>query len=241
MTLDILYEDEYIIAINKPTGILVHKTKISEDKIFLLQILRNQLGYQIFTIHRLDRATSGVLLFAKDPSTSTLLNTLFMNRVIEKHYLAIVRGWTDDESTIDYPLADEETGKFEALPSVTNYRTLGRSEIDASIGLRYPTARFSLVDIQPVTGRRHQIRKHFSHLRHPIIGDKRHGDVKQNKYFEQEFGIGRMLLHASYLSFIHPLRDDKVEILAPLEDTYFKSLRLTELHPFLPLNLRESM
>lgn len=241
MTLDILYEDEYIIAVNKPTGILVHKTKISEDKIFLLQILRNQLGYQIFTIHRLDRATSGVLLFAKDPSTTTLLNTLFMNRVIEKHYLAIVRGWTDDESTIDYPLADEETGKFEALPSVTNYKTLGRSEIDASIGLRYPTARFSLVNILPVTGRRHQIRKHFSHLRHPIIGDKRHGDVKQNKYFEQVFGINRMLLHASYLSFIHPLSDGMVEILAPLEDTYFKSLRLAELHPFLPFNLRESM
>lgn len=238
MHLEILFEDEYIIAINKPTGILVHKTKISEDRIFLLQVLRNQLGYQIFTIHRLDRATSGVILFAKDPQTSSLLNALFMNREVEKHYLALVRGWTEDEATIDYALADEETGKFEALPALTNYKTLGRSEIDSPIGLRYPTARFSLVDIRPVTGRRHQIRKHFSHLRHPIIGDKRHGDVKQNKYFDQRFGVSRMLLHAYYISFNHPVSGEKVSILAPLEESYLNALRITDVNGYLPLELR---
>jgi len=232
MLLEILYEDEYIIAINKPTGILVHKTKISEDTVFLLQMLRNQLGYPIYTIHRLDRATSGVILFAKDKESAARLNTFFMNRQVDKRYLAIVRGWTEEEGVIDHPLADVETGKLEALPSVTHYLTLGKSVIEAAIGLRYPTARFSLVDVRPVTGRRHQIRKHFSHLRHPIIGDKPHGDVKQNKFFQSHFEVARMLLHASHLSFAHPVTHQKMEISAPLDEAFHRALQVTELAPF---------
>lgn len=238
MHLEILFEDEHIIAINKPIGILVHKTKMSEDRVFLLQTLRNQLGYQIYTIHRLDRATSGVILFAKDADTGSKLHRLFMNREVEKCYLALLRGWTEKMATIDYALSDGETGRFEAQPSITNYITLGISEIDSPIGYRYPTARFSLVEIRPVTGRRHQIRKHFSHLRHPIIGDKRHGDVKQNKYFELQFDVSRMLLHATHLTFCHPFSGKSVHIFAPLDESFFKALKITHLHNYLPSELR---
>jgi tRNA pseudouridine65 synthase len=189
----ILFEDEYLVAINKPAGILVHKTSMSEDKVFVLQLLRDQLGGErIFTTHRIDRGTSGVLVF-------------------------------------DYALADKETKKAH-LEAVTRYIPLGTSEIDAAIGLRYPTARFSLVEAYPETGRRHQIRKHFAHINHPIIGDVRHGDVKQNKYFRDVFLHKRMMLHAAAMAFQHPDNQTIVKIEAPVDEQFREGLKLAQLN-----------
>ena len=170
---------------------------------FVLQLLRDQIGQRLFPAHRLDRATSGVLLFGKTTEAAAALGVQFMDKSLDKKYIAIVRGFVPEQDTVNYPLADEESGKG-LVDAVTHYKRIQQVTCDMAIGLRYPTARFSLVEVMPETGRRHQIRKHFAHLRHPIIGDPRHGDVKHNKYFREQFGITRLLLHAQQLSVQHP-------------------------------------
>jgi len=219
----ILFEDESLIAINKPTGILVHRTRISEDKIFVLQLLRKQINQRVYPIHRLDRATSGVLIFGKNKEGASLLSEQFRAKKVEKQYLGIVRGYVEEEGTIDYPLAKEKwLPKKEAI---SHYRKLNQTEIQEPIG-RYQTARYSLVEVRLETGRRHQIRRHFSHLRHPIIGDKKHGDVKHNSYWRDNFDISRMLLHAQHLQFNHPKTGKNHLIYAPIDEAFQKAQAL---------------
>ncbi|MFK7981651.1 MAG: pseudouridine synthase [Saprospiraceae bacterium] len=219
----ILYEDDYLIAINKPTGILVHRTRISEDKIFVLQLLRKQIGQRVYPIHRLDRATSGVLIFGKNKEGASLLSEQFRAKKVEKQYLGIIRGYVEDAATINYPLAKETwLPKKEAI---SHYRRIAQTEIQVPIG-RYETARYSLVEVQIETGRRHQIRRHFSHLRHPIIGDKKHGDVKHNKHWANEFGIARMLLHAQHIQFNHIETGKNTLIYAPIDLAFQDALDL---------------
>jgi tRNA pseudouridine65 synthase len=225
----ILYEDDSLIAIHKPSGILVHRTPMSEDRVFVLQELRKQIGQHVFAIHRLDRGTSGVLLFAKSEDIARQMNHAFAQRKVDKKYLAIVRGWVEEKAHIDYPLTDEETGKLRAQEAQTSFVRLAQSEIDHAIGLRYQTARFSLIELVPHTGRRHQIRKHMAHLRHPIIGDKRHGDVKHNTYFAAHFGISRMLLHAYSLQFTHPTDELLIQIRAEPDDIFLRALNICAL------------
>lgn len=223
MPFPILFEDDHFVVINKPTGILVHRTKISEDRRFVLQILRNQINQKIFPIHRLDRATSGVLIFGKDKTAASELGQQFMAKKVEKQYLGIVRGYVEEEATIDYPLAKEKwLAKKEAI---SHYRKLKQTEIQEPIG-RYETARYSLVEVRLDTGRRHQIRRHFSHLRHPIIGDKKHGDVKHNTYWRENFNISRMLLHAQHLQFIHPFTKEHLLVHAPINADFQAALNL---------------
>ncbi|TNE59399.1 MAG: pseudouridylate synthase [Bacteroidetes bacterium] len=233
-TFQILFEDAYFIAINKPEGMLVHRTAISEDRKFVMQTLRRQIGMPIFAVHRLDRATSGVLIYAKSPESAEALAALFREKNIDKLYLAIVRGWTDDTGTIDYAIRDQDKPGAEAQPSVTHYRTLGRTEVPFAIGKKYSTARFALVEVQLETGRRHQIRKHFAHIFHPVIGDKRHGDNKHNNYFWNTLELPRMLLHAWELDFIHPVSGERVVIRAPLDDLFQKALKLLQLDAAVP-------
>lgn len=230
----ILYEDEMLVAINKPSGILVHRTGISEDRVFVLQLLRDQLGgTHIYTTHRIDRGASGVLVFAKSQEAARFLGEQFMEKTMDKRYWILVRGWVKEPGTIDYALADRESGRGH-LDAVTNYSPLGMSEIDAPIGLRYKTARFSLVEARPETGRRHQIRKHFAHINHPVIGDIRHGDVKQNKYFRDVFGMKRMMLHAASICFQHPGTGNDLVIEAPIGDDFRFGLQLAALDHILP-------
>ncbi|MBV6442864.1 MAG: tRNA pseudouridine synthase C [Saprospiraceae bacterium] len=233
MLFSILFTDDHFIAINKPPGILMHRTRISEDTVFVVQLLRDQLGQRVYPVHRLDRATSGALIFGKTPEAAGLLGEQVMDKTVEKKYLVVVRGWTPESGTIDYALDDPDSGKGR-LPAITHFTRLGTSEIDAPIGLRYKTARFSLVEARLETGRRHQIRKHFAHLNHPVIGDKRHGDVKQNTYFREVFGMKRMLLHASELEFRHPFSGKTIRILAPVDEEFMQGLEMTELSVFLP-------
>ncbi|HOY06340.1 MAG TPA: pseudouridine synthase [Saprospiraceae bacterium] len=220
---EILYEDEHLVAINKPPGILVHRSRLSEDTVFVLQLLRDQIGQRLFPAHRLDRGTSGVLLFGKTAESASALGAQFMDKSLNKKYIALIRGHVPEQDTIDYPLADEESGKG-FVPAITHYKRLREITRDMAIGLRYPTARFSLVEIEPETGRRHQIRKHFAHLRHPVIGDPRHGDVKQNKYFREQFGITRLLLHAQQLTIRHPLSGESMTLDAAPDAEFLKAL-----------------
>ena len=219
----ILFEDDDFIAIHKPPGILVHRTKISEDTQFVLQLLRQQIKQRIYPIHRLDRGTSGVLLFGKHKKAASLMGTVFMNKEIQKQYIAIIRGYVEEKSTINYALAKEpHLPKKEAI---THYHRLQQTELPVAIS-RYPSSRYSLVKVTLETGRRHQIRRHFSHLRHPIIGDKRHGDVKHNSYWRDHFGINRMLLHAQSLHFLHPISEEAILITAAIDASFQAALDL---------------
>jgi tRNA pseudouridine65 synthase len=219
--LDIIYQDEYLVAINKPHGLLVHRSSIANDVTeFALQILRDQLNRHVHPAHRLDRKTGGVLLFALDKQTEKLMQTQFMDNQVSKKYLAIVRGHTPDEEDIDYALRKENGTLQDAF---THYKTLARTELDVPLG-SHPTSRYSLVEAHPQTGRMHQLRKHFSHIFHPIIGDRTHGCNKQNKLFKERWQMETMLLHASELSFKHPITGQQILIEAPLQDEFLRVL-----------------
>jgi len=223
LSFKILFEDTEFIAIHKPSGILVHRTRISEDTVFVLQLLRDQVGYHIFPVHRLDRMTSGVLVFGKTKDAASSLSKLFREQQIDKTYLAVVRGHLPATGSIDYALA--RSPDHQKQPALTDYRTLDQTEIPHAIS-RYPTSRYSLVEVTPKTGRFHQIRKHFAHLRHPVIGDRPHGDCKHNKYLREKLGIRTMLLHAQSFSFIHPRTQKRVIIDSKLDNSFVEALKI---------------
>jgi len=221
--LDIIFRDNFIIAINKPHGLLVHRTKIAdEQEYFALQILRDQIGNYVYLNHRLDRKTAGVLLFALDKNSHRKMQEQFSRGDVAKKYLAIVRGYSDDKGKIDHPIKKENGKLAEAL---TLYKTIDRIELDIPLGM-HKTSRYSLVEIIPKTGRMHQIRKHFSHINHPIIGDRPYGCNKQNKLFKERWGITTMMLHALQIEFKHPINDKTIKIKAPLQEDFSKTIRI---------------
>ena len=190
MILEILYEDDHLVAINKPHGLLVHRTKLANDADeFALQILRDQLGKRVYPVHRIDRKTGGVLLFSLDDDIHKTMQRFFAEKLISKKYIAIVRGYTEDNGAIDYPLRKENGALQEAT---TQFKTMDRTELDIPFG-KHPTSRYSLLEVKPLTGRYHQIRKHLDHIHHPIIGDRPHGCNKQNKLFKEKFGLMTMM------------------------------------------------
>jgi tRNA pseudouridine65 synthase len=221
--LEIVYQDEYLIAINKPHGLLVHRSKIADDATeFALQMLRDQIGRHVNPAHRLDRKTGGVLLFAFDKETEIAMQKQFQESLVDKNYLAIVRGYAPAEMEIDYPLAKENGTLQEAQ---TSFITLQQSEIPLEIG-KHPTSRYSLVKANPKTGRMHQLRKHFAHIFHPIIGDRPHGCNKQNRYFKEHLQMNTMMLHALDLSFNHPVTEEKITIKAEVQDEFKRMMAL---------------
>jgi len=213
----ILYQSDDLVAVNKPHGLLVHRSSIAEDAAeFAVQLLRNQLGQRVYPVHRLDRKTGGVLLFALNEAANAAVQGLFAAGEVEKTYLAIVRGYTPDELRIDYPLRREDGVLQDAR---TDLKTLQRTEIDLPFG-KHPTSRYSLVELRPTTGRMHQLRKHMAHVLHPIIGDRPHGCNKQNRLFKEHFTMTTMLLHASQLRFRHPFTGETISIAAPVQPEF---------------------
>ena len=199
-SLEILYEDEAMIAVFKPHGLMVHRSPIANDaREFAVQIVRNMIGQHVYPAHRLDRKTSGVLLFTKNPEDNRKVQMMFSHRQIHKQYIAIVRGWIDDAGTIDYPLTVEE----KTQDAVTHFTCLERFEIPLAFG-KFETSRYSLVSLTPETGRFHQLRKHMAHILHPILGDRPHGCNKQNKLWKDQFAMTTMMLHAQELTFEYP-------------------------------------
>jgi len=221
--LDILYRDEYLIAINKPHGLLVHRSSIANDASeFALQLLRDQIGQPVYPAHRLDRKTGGILLFSLDKETDKKTQPLFQDKKMDKRYLAVLRGYCPEEGIIDYPLL-KENGT--AQDAITHYKRLAMAEIDVPQG-KFPTSRYSLVEANPETGRMHQLRRHFAHIMYPIIGDRPHGCNKQNKLWKEQFEMDTMLLHASALTFIHPWTEEKIEIKADLNSEFKRVLEI---------------
>lgn len=223
MSLEVLYRDESLIAINKPHGLLVHRTKMATDATeFALQLLRDMIDQPVYPAHRLDRKTSGVLLFALNEGMNRELQMKFQEKEITKVYWSIVRGYTDDEGTIDYALTNE-SGKVQK--SITRYKTLSRTELNVPFG-KHETSRYSFIEVKPETGRMHQIRKHMAHIFHPIIADRTHGCNKQNRLFKEKWKMETMLLHARQLSFIHPETNEKLSITADLQSEFKRMMKL---------------
>ncbi|MFB0709890.1 tRNA pseudouridine(65) synthase TruC [Buttiauxella noackiae] len=230
--LEIIYQDEWLVAVNKPSGWLVHRSWLDRhETVFVMQTVRDQIGKHVFTVHRLDRPTSGVLLMALSSEVAHLLSQQFENHQIQKRYHAVTRGWLEDDAVLDYPLVEEldkiadkkATQDKEAQPAVTHYRGLATVEMPVPVG-RYPTARYSLVELEPKTGRKHQLRRHMSHLRHPMIGDSKHGDLRQNRAAAEHFGCQRLMLHASQLSLNHPVTGEPLCLRASLDDTWMQMM-----------------
>lgn len=223
--IDILFEDEFLVAIHKPAGLLVHRTYLArKEKYFAMQLTRDKVGCHVFPVHRLDRPTSGVLLFAKNSEVANMLCKQFESHGVTKNYLALVRGNMNSGDVLDYPLKEEldkvadkyaEVDK-PAQEAITEYIPLLNAEIPYPSG-RYLTSRFALVKLNPLTGRKHQLRRHLAHLRHPIIGDTTHGDGKQNRFFREHFHLNRLWLIAKKLSFTHPIHLTSISIETELE------------------------
>lgn len=201
--IEILYQDKHCVFVNKPAGILVHRSPIDRhETVFLMQLLRDQLGQWVYPVHRLDRPTSGVMIFALNPASASYFSQQFQEHQTEKTYHAIVRGWTEEQQTIDYPLAEildpiADKGRIQPPPqrAITHYRLLIKNEINLP-NKRFPTSRFSLLALKPETGRKHQLRRHCKHIFHPIIGDTAYGDLHQNRAVSAFTGENRLLLHA---------------------------------------------
>ena len=213
--LEILFEDENLILINKPAGLLVHRTRqaYGEEENALIH-LRDQIGSWVAPVHRLDRATSGILLFAKNEEILPQLKARFMDREVRKLYLTIARGIPKEKAgLINHPLESERSKKLQEAQ--TKFRVLAESEIPFNSTGRYPTSRYSLLEMELLTGRTHQIRRHLAHIRHYILGDKKHGDNRQNIFFENQFGLQNLLLHAWKLSFRHPIAEDEISLSCP--------------------------
>ncbi len=219
MQVDIIYQDEELIAVNKPNGLLVHRTRLAanEQKCFAMQIVRDMIGQHVYPIHRLDRPTSGVLLFALSPGIAHELQQQFESNIIQKTYLAVCRGYCPESGEIAEPLTNETTGKLQ--DAVTVFERLDTIELPIHVS-RYPTSRYSLVRVTPKTGRYHQIRKHFAKIRHYLIGDTKHGDLPHNKMFREELGCPNLLLHAWQLQFQHPGSKHEMMLKAILPDHF---------------------
>lgn len=222
--LNILYQDEFLVAIDKPAGMLVHRSFLDKhETVFVMQTLRNQLGQHVFPVHRLDRPTSGVLLFALSAEVARLLTEQLTKQHWRKFYLAVCRGFVKQAGILDYPLkeqldkiADKQaTVDKDKQEAVTALWPLAQIELPIAVG-KYPVARYSLVALQPLTGRKHQLRRHLSHLRHPIVGDTTHGEGKHNRLFAEHFNSQRLLLIAKRLELKHPLTGRDLVIEAPL-------------------------
>lgn len=201
--MDILYQDEDLVAVCKPSGLLVHRGW-ANDKVVAMTEVRDRLGRWVYPVHRLDRGSSGVLLFALSSQVAATLGRAFAKREIDKRYLALVRGIPDEHGVIDHPIPKRADGP--RVPAVTEYRRVAVS------------GRYSLVAAMPRTGRLHQIRRHLKHISCPLIGDVRYGKGEHNRHFRDHYNLHRLALHCHWLAFRHPSSDEPMELQAPLTE-----------------------
>nr|WP_186475413.1 tRNA pseudouridine(65) synthase TruC [Psychrobacter sp. KCTC 72983] len=227
--IDIIYEDEYLVAINKEAGLLVHRSWLDKGEArFAMQLTRDTVGCHVFPVHRLDRPTSGVLLFAKSSAVARTLTETFTAHEVSKQYLAVVRGFIPDKGTIDYALSfqpDAIADKFAdwdkpAQEAVTHWQCLAQIELPVAVSKKHDTSRYSLVQLTPETGRKHQLRRHMKHVFHPIIGDTSYGDIRHTRFFRTQYDCMRMLLHAQALALNHPITGEPLLLKAGLDDQW---------------------
>lgn len=214
--LHLLHLDDHLLVVDKPAGLLAHASKMAADvDVDLLDQLRQQVQDEVFLVHRLDRATSGLVLAARSREAAGELGKQFMARSVEKSYLAVCRGWPPEQGEIDYPLGDVRPNSPKK-PALTRYRRLATVEVPIALG-KYAQQRYALMAVDPETGRYRQIRKHFHHISHHLIGDTSHGRTEHNRLFQSEWQVGRLLLHARRLTFTHPATGARMGFVAPLD------------------------
>lgn len=210
----LIFVDDGLIAVAKPPGVLTHPGGWSRDTYSVLVGLRSLFGQHVYPLHRLDRATSGVLLFARNSPMASRYRTVFETNQLKKTYLAVVRGWPDEEGMVDRALKCPETGRVKNAK--TTFRRLATAAIEEPLG-KFPTGRFGLVEVELETGRWHQIRRHMNGETHPVVGDSTHGDTRFNRYSREQLGIERLMLHASTVEFDDPRGFGPRRFEAPLE------------------------
>ena len=227
--LDLFYRDEHLAIVNKPAGWLVHRTPLDKGETrFVLQTLRDQIGQHVWPVHRLDKGTSGVLLFALSADVARTLGQAFeTGEGLHKTYRAIVRGWPLEQGLIDHPLKrmpdDMRTERIEVQPAQSRFATLRRFDLpipqnrpQSQPHLGFASTRCAEVALEPLTGRRHQLRRHMKHIAHPIIGDATHGKGPLNRAVADLIGLQRLWLHAESLELPHPVTGQLLRLESPL-------------------------
>jgi len=224
MSIGVLYEDEFLLAVDKPRDIHVHPTKMSRREISLQEVLEAERETTLYPAHRLDRPVGGVLLIAKSKDIASQLGRVLRNRDgIDKRYLCVVRGWMDGSGILDRPMR-AAPGKPEK-EALTRWTALARAEADWSDG-RFPTSRYSLVECTLETGRYHQIRRHLAVASHPILGDISHGDNPRNRIWKERTGLEGLMLRAHRLGILHPVSGERLSITAPADPRFLTAARL---------------
>jgi tRNA pseudouridine65 synthase len=211
--IDLLYVDAHVVVANKPSGLLVHRGWDSDDDVAMFRV-RDAIGQHVHPLHRLDRGTSGALLFARSREAAATLSSAFEGGRVEKRYLALVRGVPPESGVIDYAIPRDDGGP--RVPAVTRFRRVACSTVD----------RCSLVLAMPETGRLHQVRRHLRHIDHPLIGDVRHGSGVINRRYRAEYALHRLALHASFLAFDHPATGARLQVSAPVPEDLASALAL---------------
>jgi tRNA pseudouridine65 synthase len=226
--MEILYKDTHFVVVNKPAGLMVHRSRIApRETRFALQVVRDLVGCHVYPVHRLDKPTSGVLIFGLHPEAAGRLSSGFFNREVAKTYLAVVRGYTEECGIIDKPLVKYRDKKIRTAieqPALTRFWRIGSVELPYPVS-RYPTSRYSLIMVRPESGRLHQIRRHLHHISHPVIGDRAHGDGRHNRFFTETFACPRLLLAAVRVVFCHPYTGSTVRVEAPLDRQFCRILQ----------------
>jgi tRNA pseudouridine65 synthase len=208
LAVSVLYRDEFLLAVDKPSGMLVHRGW-GRDRVVLVDVVREMLDLEaVHPLHRLDRQTSGVVLFALTPGVARALSRELEAGRVEKRYLTLVRGVTNEAGTIDYAIPRTENGP--RVHAVTEYERLAL--------LAITPRHLSWLSVRPRTGRLHQVRRHLKHISHPVIGDANYGKGPLNRAVRERYGLCRMALHAASLSFIHPKTAKAVVICSTLPD-----------------------
>ena len=209
--IELLFVDAHVVVANKPSGLLVHRGCDNDDDVALFRV-RDAVGQQVHPLHRLDRGTSGALLFARTREAAARLSKAFEEGRVEKSYLALVRGTPPDAGVIDHAIPGKEGGR--RVPALTRFRRIARSPVD----------RCSLVLAVPETGRLHQVRRHLRHIDHPLVGDVTHGSGEINRHYRAEYSLCRLALHAHFLAFEHPVTMARIEVTAPMPDDFGAAL-----------------
>ena len=232
MPLEILFRDSHLVAIDKPAGLLVHRSRVDVRATeFAMQMLRDQIGQLVYPVHRIDRPTSGVLLFALDSDTARIVGEQFARRTVRKSYLAIVRGRTPETRRWDEALVEKQDRMTDskaqtnkpAQSAITQFNRLETWTVPFSAG-KYASSRYSLVEAFPLTGRKHQLRRHFNHQAYPIVGDSTYGDRRHNRLFREQLGVDGLMLMAKQMELIHPVTESPLQIKAAMSQRFVDAI-----------------
>ncbi|MBN2681321.1 MAG: hypothetical protein JXR58_02325 [Bacteroidales bacterium] len=216
-----VYEDSSLLVINKPDNMLIHHSFYSRNvkSKSLVEILKSQRKDYLAPVHRLDMGTSGIVIFSKSPEITRLMQKQMEERLVTKKYIALVRGFTDENGIVETPIREPDSDIYKEAKTI--FRRISKIELNIAVK-PFPSSRYSLIELQPITGRTHQLRKHMNKISHPIIGDKKYGNRHHNSMFENELNISGMFLHAARIEFNHPEREEIITISAPFYEKWRK-------------------